>query len=190
MTAPQIRRPVGADSATYALTSADVGKRLKVRVTFTDDESNAEEVTSGVSNVVAPAADLSACPASPTLTEPWCATLTVGCDIDLRMVAMSTTASGFSAADSVGSLDPLQFEFDGVTYEVTALSQQPWLLALVCIFATTPNLPADAEAGLTLHLQSFGGEHDLALATVNVRERRQPLAIRRLPPRCHRRCGV
>ena len=36
----------GATSSTYTLTAADVGKRLKVRVSFSDDAGNAEELTS------------------------------------------------------------------------------------------------------------------------------------------------
>ena len=36
----------GATSASYAPTETDVGKRLKVRVTFTDDAGNGEELTS------------------------------------------------------------------------------------------------------------------------------------------------
>ena len=36
----------GATASTYTLTTADVGKRIKVRVSFTDEESSSEELTS------------------------------------------------------------------------------------------------------------------------------------------------
>ncbi len=37
---------IGTDSRTYDLVAADAGKKIKVEVSFTDDESNAEELTS------------------------------------------------------------------------------------------------------------------------------------------------
>ena len=37
---------IGTDSSTYALVGADEGKKIKVRVSFTDDEGNDEELTS------------------------------------------------------------------------------------------------------------------------------------------------
>ena len=42
-----------ATSSTYRLVGADVGKRLKVRVTFEDDRGNSEDLTSTASSVVA-----------------------------------------------------------------------------------------------------------------------------------------
>ena len=42
----------GATSATYALTSAEVGKRIKVRVTFTDDDGTEETMVSGLTAAV------------------------------------------------------------------------------------------------------------------------------------------
>ena len=42
----------GADEQTYMVTSADVGKKLKVQVTFTDAASNAEELTSEPTEIV------------------------------------------------------------------------------------------------------------------------------------------
>ena len=61
----------GATGATYALTDADVGKKLKVQVSFTDGGGNAEgPLTSAETEAVAPA--LGACPAN----NDWCATMT------------------------------------------------------------------------------------------------------------------
>ena len=37
---------IGTDSSTYALVAADVGKKIKVEVSFQDDDGNDEEVTS------------------------------------------------------------------------------------------------------------------------------------------------
>ena len=38
--------PIGADAATYTLVAADVGKKIKVRVNFTDDGGTGETLTS------------------------------------------------------------------------------------------------------------------------------------------------
>ena len=48
----------GATGRTYAVAFGDVGKRLKVRVTFTDDADVAEELTSVVTEAVEPEATL------------------------------------------------------------------------------------------------------------------------------------
>ena len=45
----------GANSSTYTLVEDDAGNAVKVRVSFTDDEGNAEELTSGATAIVLPA---------------------------------------------------------------------------------------------------------------------------------------
>ena len=62
----------GANGINYMLVSADVGKKLKVKVDFTDDDSNAETKTS------APTAKVVAVARSCTPGNAWCATLTAG----------------------------------------------------------------------------------------------------------------
>ena len=59
-----------ATGANYTLVSGDVGKAIKVRVSFTDDAGNAEELTSAVTGAVAAAAPPPNTPASglPTIT--------------------------------------------------------------------------------------------------------------------------
>ena len=52
-----------ATDATYTLVDADLGKTLKVRVTFDDDAGNTETLTSAATATVTPAAGA---PASPT----------------------------------------------------------------------------------------------------------------------------
>ena len=44
---------IGTDSSTYMLAAADVGKTIKVKVTFTDDAGNSEELTSAATSSVA-----------------------------------------------------------------------------------------------------------------------------------------
>ena len=61
-----------ATSSTYTLANADNGKTIKVKVTFQDDASNNETLTSAATGNV-----VSAAPAC-TSGNAWCATLTVG----------------------------------------------------------------------------------------------------------------
>ena len=45
---------VGANAATYTLTTDEIGKAVKVRVSFTDDEGNVESLTSAATSAVIP----------------------------------------------------------------------------------------------------------------------------------------
>ena len=96
----------GATDSSYTLVEADKEKTIKVRVTFTDEESNPESLTSPATAPVAPAADE---------TEPpgpiWSATLTVG-RVDDNYGYRSFLNP------QVGSLVPATFVLDDVTYTV------------------------------------------------------------------------
>ena len=145
----------GATSATYTLTSSEQGDKIAVRVTFDDDEDNPETLTSDETYEVAPAA--ATCPTDAATV--WCDTLTVGHGLDADG---DPTSSGYEARtghDSFGSLSDTTFRHLGVDYTVTLLRGAG---TLDLYFATTPNLPADG-AGLTVHVQTYGGELDAPL---------------------------
>ena len=57
----------GATASTYTLVAADLGTTIKVRVSFTDDASNAETLTSAATAAVSAAANTPATGA-PTIT--------------------------------------------------------------------------------------------------------------------------
>ena len=64
-----------ATSSTYTLVAADVGKTIKVKVDFTDDDSNSESLTSDAyPSFGSVAAAKSTCPSTAT----WCGALTIG----------------------------------------------------------------------------------------------------------------
>ncbi len=75
---------IGSDSDTYTLVAADAGKRIKVKVDFTDDASNSETLTSEAypdyANVMAAKG---ACPAD----NDWCATLTSGYNVNYTLLS-------------------------------------------------------------------------------------------------------
>ena len=74
ITEGDVESNIGANASTYTLTAAEQGHNIRVDVSFTDNEGNAEgPLPSGETWLVMPAA-VSSCDAS----DPWCATLTAG----------------------------------------------------------------------------------------------------------------
>ena len=151
----------GATGTSYTLSSADYGQKLRVRVSFTDGAGFLESRTSDETLPVAPTAAACPGPGGPAV---WCATLTVGHRLEEEDGFIDVDAAGYEARSgrtAFGSVTGgATFRHLGVDYTVTALvgvSHEDLLLA------TTPNLPADG-AGLTVHVQTYGGEVDASLA--------------------------
>ena len=103
----------GEIASTYTLTTADVGKKVKVKVSFTDDLSGDEERTS------------EAYPASATVTaantataqgDVWTGTVTVGEIRDFN--GFGYVAAPHPLAFTGGSLSDDDFDIDGTTYTV------------------------------------------------------------------------
>ena len=97
----------GATGETYRPLLAHVGQTIKVRVTFDDDDDNAESLTSAATATVT---------ASTYGQVIWAATLTV----EEETVAAGTFF-GFSLISDRGSLEPYTFTHDGNSTTVTAL---------------------------------------------------------------------
>ena len=146
----------GATSSTYTLTSSDYGETIQVKVEFTDDANNTESLTSDETVPVAPVA--ATCPTDTGTV--WCATLTVGHTLDDDG---DPSGSGFEARSgrtAFGSLSGTTFTHLGVNYTITSV----WGGGLQdLVLSTTPHLPLDG-AGLTMHVQTYGGELDAPLA--------------------------
>ena len=105
---------VGANSATYTLVAADVGNKLKVNVSFTDDSGVAEGPLESAATADAAVAAQGACPAH----NDWCATLTVG------LLQVDTVAHfGFldGPLDNIGDLSHISIESAGTTNQVRDL---------------------------------------------------------------------
>ena len=94
----------GATSDTYTPVADDVGKAIKVRVTFRDDRNHQESLTSPATTAVTAAADDSSI---------WSATLTVGSIGGYR---------GFWKDVGMGELTPEVFTMDGVDHTVKVLA--------------------------------------------------------------------
>ena len=94
----------GATSDTYTPVADDVGKAIKVKVSFRDDRNHQESLTSAATAAVTAAADDSAV---------WSATITVGSIAGYR---------GFWKDVGMGDLTSEVFTLDGVDYTVKALA--------------------------------------------------------------------
>ena len=146
----------GATNSTYTLTSSDYGETIQVKVDFTDDQNNAESLTSDETVPVAPVA--ATCPTDTGTV--WCATLTVGHPLDADGDPSGSVFESRSGRTAFGSLSGATFRHLGVDYTVTTVRGGA---IHDLVLATTPHLPLDG-AGLTLHVQKYAGELDLPLA--------------------------
>ena len=105
----------GATDITHTLTSSDVGKKIRVKVSFNDDGGTDETRTSDAypsyANVMA------AKGTCPTDTD-WCATLESGYDSATTAISISHYF-GYVPGSSFGGLSPVEFTHGGTTYTVT-----------------------------------------------------------------------
>ena len=111
----------GATSDTYTLTQDDVGKRIKLKVSFTDSDSFAESVTSAATGTVVAE--------NATRKLLWLATMTVG---------ESGGLLGFDSVAGYGQLSPSSFEHSSTTYTVTDFDY--WLDGQSVSFDVSPSL--------------------------------------------------
>ena len=100
-----------ATDTTYTLVSADEGKTIKVRATFTDDADNEETLTSATTEVVQRGSNA------------WSATMTVG-------ARDGYTGYSFWGDPHLGSLSVTEVEWDGKTHHVRYIFLQDGKLLL------------------------------------------------------------
>ena len=113
----------GATGSTYTLVEADEGKTVTVRVSFTDDASNEETLTSAATEAVAGNEESAVAgneePVAREDAAAWSATMTV---------EWVYQGYGYYSTDTkkAGSLTPASFEVDGTTYTVKMVETQGW----------------------------------------------------------------
>ena len=116
----------GATASTYAVPVGNVGKTIKVKVTFTDDAGNVESLTSSETAEV---------------TATWKATLTVGGSEN----SQGTVFKGYSSfAGGLGGLTPRQFLIGEEQHSVTVLLYSQTTLSL--------GMSGNIGTGFVLHL--------------------------------------
>ena len=113
----------GATGSTYTLVEADEGKTVTVRVSFTDDASNEETLTSAATDAVTGNEESAVVgneePVAREDAAAWSATMTV---------EWVYQGYGYYSTDTkkAGSLSPASFEVDGTTYTVKMVETQGW----------------------------------------------------------------
>ena len=120
----------GATSGTYTLGTADVGKQVRVKVSFTDDGGNAEgplasDPYPSTGSVVAAKR---ACPSDAD----WCAEMTLWADTDASLwygPSIFSAAFAYSSADGRGSLSDDSVSHRGIDYTVTVISRSLLVLS-------------------------------------------------------------
>ena len=100
-----------ANSSTYTLDAADLGKTIKVKVSFADDDGNPETLTSAATATVT---------AAPTAqTDVWTATLTPG-DLNLSILGCGNHIDS-ARCSTTTVLSEDSFNYDSTDYTITKL---------------------------------------------------------------------
>ena len=122
----------GATSETYTLTASDLGKQIKVKVSFTDSRGHAEgPLTSGA---YPPNGTVVALPGPCPAVNDWCATMTVAdAEGDGRL-------HGYEY-DKFGSLDDDQIEYGGENFDVWTVHTYKELSRGYFYFGSIPRVP-------------------------------------------------
>ena len=122
----------GATSETYTLTASDLGKQIKVKVSFTDSRGHAEgPLTSGA---YPPNGTVVALPGPCPAVNDWCATMTVAdAEGDGRL-------HGYEY-DKFGSLDDDQIEYGGENVNVWTVHNYKFLSLGYFYFGSNPRVP-------------------------------------------------
>ena len=139
-----------ANSSTYTLLAADLGKTIKVRVTFTDDASNAETRTSvATATVIAASPATCGVPDFGSRRKIWTGALTV----EAYSVSGVLVAHGFDSNASVGALAPTTFHtgLNGYTVDGVGVPAGGTLDGDLQ-FGLTSDLTAAEVAALRLHV--------------------------------------
>ena len=95
-----------ATDATYTLTDDDVGKKVKVKVSFTDELSGKETLTSAAYPPSGTVTATCAVPDFGTRRNIWTGTVTV----EERIFGGVAVSYGFNAGDAEGGLDSHRFQ--------------------------------------------------------------------------------
>ena len=137
----------GATSSTYTLVAADQGKTIKVKVSFTDDASNAETLTSAATTAVTAAGTVNnPATGAPTIT----GTAQVG-------QTLTAATSGISDSDGLGTFS-YQWKADGAdisgatsaTYTLTS-NEQGKMITVTVSFTDAAEHPGHGRANHHRH---------------------------------------
>ena len=111
---------IGANLSTYTPSSSDVGNRIKVKVSFTDNAGNPEGPLASDAYPSEPAgATVVAAQGSCPSDNDWCATLTMGYGSYFEPLNRALHEFGFISGSNFGVLAPAMFTRGATAYTVT-----------------------------------------------------------------------
>ena len=140
----------GTTSTRYTLTAADVGKKLKVQLSFEDDRGNAESFTSAAFPASGTIQTTAAC-AAPTYTggasQLWTSNMTLGVD-------SNGVNYGFNdqALSGYGTMADPTFTVDSTDYTIKAFEQYKSRLTNPITLNLNSRLPTAEEGRLALYV--------------------------------------
>ena len=181
----------GQTDSTYTLVAADQGNTIKVKVTFTDDDDNAETLTSVTTEAVAAAPNSSAT-GLPTISGTAPLTAAVVWETKLKVWAPSPPAntwprvvgwtSNFAGGNWLGTVSSRTFTFEDNDYEVVQLLVDRDTSTLSLVFEAAKDGAKEDRDMLRLRLIEGTAEHtyDLADATTTAVEHPRLGAFTRL----------
>ena len=137
----------GATSKTYTTVAADVGKKLKVKVDFTDNAGNDESRTSSSSEIIGATSCTPTAPAAAI----WSACLTVE--------SSGYNYEGEGHASNYGALSSTEFTVGGTGYSINLLTNLGTQL-----FLGFTSVPGNAASDWTLHI---GDANQFALSAAS-----------------------
>ena len=114
----------GATASAYTLSAADVGRQVKVKVSFTDNDGNAEGPLAG--DAWPPAGSVVAAKRACPSDADWCAEMTLSADVRDSRSQGSGNYSGtfsYSSADGRGSLSDDTASHEGIDYTITRIGR-------------------------------------------------------------------
>ena len=128
---------IGSNSSTYAVTAADVGHTIKVKVSFTDLRDNAEGPLT--SDAYPPHRTVAAGPLGSCLADnDWCTTITVE-DERRNGLKVGFEHDDFDNTFKVGSADNVWFNYGGETFRVFSMNYNTSVPEI--FIAVTPRIP-------------------------------------------------
>ena len=154
----------GANSSTYTLVAADLGKTLKVRVRFDDDDGNTEMLTSAATATVVAAGTVNAAPVFPSasatrsVAEHTAAATNIG-----AVIPEATDAdSGDTLTYSMEGPDAASFNFNASTRQITTKA------------GVTYDHEAKSSYSVTIKVDDGHGGMDTVAVTITITDVNEP----------------
>ena len=159
---------IGTDSETYAVVAADVGKKIKVKVSFEDRFGNAESLKS---NATATVTETTSTNNPPQFTAGDSATRNLQENLGSTTTTTSTAIGAAFTATDADSADTVSYRLEGADSNAFALDTATGLLKTKV--GVNYNHEAKATRSVTITADDGNGGSDSITVTVNITDRNE-----------------